>query len=157
VSTDKDVRAIYDEETPLGLLRMTLHNDELVEMTFLKQEERQYPRHPVLARQINDYFTNRKPFDFPVRFERGTPFQLKVWRAMMTIPFGETRTYQDIAMQIGNPKALQAVGQACKRNPVGLVVPCHRVIGSKGEMRGYSGPEHIGLKRLLLDHEQGGK
>lgn len=151
MSTDKDVRAIYDEETPLGLLRMTLHNDELVEMTFLKQEERQYPRHPVLARQINDYFTNRKPFDFPVRFERGTPFQLKVWRAMMTIPFGETRTYQDIAMQIGNPKALQAVGQACKRNPVGLVVPCHRVIGSNGTLTGYGGG--LPRKKWLLEHE----
>ncbi len=91
----------------------------------------------------------------PVKFNHGTPFQRDVWEAMLKIPYGQTKSYQEIAMMINRPKALRAVGQACKRNPIGIIVPCHRVIGKDGSMTGYSGKEYVGLKRKLLDHEMG--
>jgi len=149
----ENIRTIYDEMTPFGLLRMVLVADRLVEMMFL-QQDKEYPSHPVLSPMIQDYVLKKKAIKYPVTFEGGTQFQREVWNAMLTIPLGETRSYKDIAKQIGRPKALRAVGQACKRNPIGLVVPCHRVIGSGGEMRGYSGPAHIGLKQTLLNHER---
>ena len=81
----------------------------------------------------------------------GTPFRMSVWRALMTIPYGETRSYKDIARQIGNPAACRAVGMANNRNPISIVVPCHRVIGSDGSLVGYGGG--IGIKKQLLELE----
>ncbi|MFA5235964.1 MAG: methylated-DNA--[protein]-cysteine S-methyltransferase [Bacilli bacterium] len=143
---------IYDRLTPLGLLRMELADNDLVSMYFLDGSE-SYPAHPTLARLIDEYFAWGRPIDYPVRFLSGTPFQKTVWAALMRIPFGVVKTYKDIAVEIGHPAAFRAVGQACKRNPVGLVVPCHRVIGSDGSMTGYSGPSYVGLKQQLLNHE----
>ncbi|MBU1093879.1 MAG: methylated-DNA--[protein]-cysteine S-methyltransferase [Firmicutes bacterium] len=108
-----------------------------------------------ISSQLNQYFQKeRKIFDLPIKYQRGTPFQHEVWNALLTIPYGQTRSYQEIAIQIGRPKAIRAVGQACKKNPIGIVVPCHRVIGKDGSMRGYSGPLHVDLKKRLLNHEQ---
>ncbi len=148
----KHIHTIYDESTPFGLLRMTLINDELIGMAF-ESGEPAYPPHPTLGVMIHDYFEKKQPIVFPVRFEEGTEFQRAVWNAMLTIPLGKTRTYGQIAKQIGRPLAVRAVGQACKANPIGLVIPCHRVIGSDGSMRGYSGPSHVDLKEALLKHE----
>ncbi len=106
-------------------------------------------------KQLNEYFSHkRKNFNLPIKYKRGTSFQQEVWNALLTIPYGQTRSYQEIAIQIGRPKAIRAVGQACKRNPIGIVVPCHRVIGKDGSMTGYSGPLHVDLKQKLLIHEQ---
>ncbi len=106
-------------------------------------------------KQLSEYFSHkRKNFDLPIKYKRGTPFQQEVWNALLTIPYGQTRSYQEIAVQIDRPKAIRAVGQACKKNPIGIVVPCHRVIGKDGSMRGYSGPLHVDLKQKLLIHEQ---
>ncbi len=101
--------------------------------------------------QVLEYLAGkRKEFDVPYR-TGGTPFQQEVWAAISAIPYGQTRTYAQIAQAIGRPKALQAVGQACGRNPVPLFVPCHRVVGSAGKLGGYAfGPA---IKRFLLDLE----
>ncbi len=88
--------------------------------------------------------------DLPVVFE-GTDFQRSVWRALTQIPCGETRSYGDVARQIGNPKAVRAVGLANGSNPIGIVVPCHRVIGANGTLTGYGGG--VERKRWLLEHE----
>jgi methylated-DNA-[protein]-cysteine S-methyltransferase len=101
--------------------------------------------------QLTAYFEGKlRAFDLPLDLA-GTPFQLEVWRALCGIPFGETRSYADLARAIGNAKAVRAVGLANGRNPVSIVVPCHRVIGSDGSLTGYGGG--LTRKRFLLDHE----
>ena len=91
------------------------------------------------ARQLGEYFAGRRTaFDLTLDFT-GTDFQKKVWRALLTIPFGETRTYAQIARQIGSPSAVRAVGAANGKNPISIVAPCHRVIGSNGKLTGFAG------------------
>jgi len=98
--------------------------------------------HPVLReaeRQLREYFAGtRTAFDLPLDFT-GTDFQKSVWQALLTIPFGETRSYAQIARQIGKPKAMRAVGAANGRNPISIVAPCHRVIGANGTLTGFAG------------------
>ncbi len=102
---------------------------------------------------IERYFAgDLAAFDGPPIAMRGTPFQLAVWRALREIPSGETRSYADVARRIGNPKAVRAVGLANGNNPIGVIVPCHRVIGSNGSLTGYGGG--IDRKRWLLAHER---
>lgn len=100
------------------------------------------PEHVLLlevASQLGEYFAGRRrAFDLPLDFS-GTEFQKKVWSALLTIPFGETRTYLQIAEQIGARKAVRAVGAANGRNPISIVAPCHRVIGSNGALTGFAG------------------
>jgi O-6-methylguanine DNA methyltransferase len=109
-----------------------------------------------IKQELDAYFHHeKKMFDCQVAFENGTDFQQSVWRALLDIPYGETRSYQEIAQTIGRPKAVRAVGQACKRNPIGLVVPCHRVIGKDGSMTGYSGKDYVDLKQRILNFEKG--
>jgi len=104
------------------------------------------------AAQIAEYFAGkRKAFDLPLALH-GTPFQLSVWRALQAIPIGETRSYLDIAAAVGNPRATRAVGMANNRNPVAIVVPCHRVIGRDGSLVGYAGG--LPAKRYLLELER---
>lgn len=101
--------------------------------------------------ELRDYFQGkRKDFTFDVAFY-GTPFQQKVWYALNDIPYGETRTYKDIAQAIDNPKAVRAVGGAVNKNPFSITVPCHRVIGTNGKMIGYGGG--LDKKEFLLVHE----
>jgi methylated-DNA-[protein]-cysteine S-methyltransferase len=99
-------------------------------------------RNPILVateQQLGEYFAGRRTaFDLTVDFS-GTEFQRKVWHALLTIPFGETRTYAQIARQIGNPAAVRAVGAANGKNPISIVAPCHRVIGSNGKLTGFAG------------------
>lgn len=104
------------------------------------------------AKQIDEYFNGeRKVFDLPLVLH-GTDFQIKVWEALKTIPFGETRSYGELAEMIGNPKACRAVGMANNRNPISIIVPCHRVIGHNGDLTGYAGG--LKLKQKLLDLEK---
>lgn len=101
--------------------------------------------------QLQEYFTGkRKRFDLRLAPE-GTPFQRKVWRALTEIPFGATRSYGDIAARIGAPTASRAVGAANGRNPISIIVPCHRVIGASGDLTGYAGG--LGRKQALLELE----
>ena len=115
------------------------------------------PAHPVLAaaaQQLSEYFAGeRRTFTLPLD-AAGTPFQRQVWNALLTIPFGETRTYAQIAAQIGRARAMRAVGAANGRNPLGIVAPCHRVIGSSGALTGFAGG--LDAKARLLALEGGG-
>lgn len=104
--------------------------------------------------QLADYFAGRlTEFDLPLAMH-GTPFQRRVWEGLRQIPYGETVTYGELAEQLGNPNASRAVGLANGRNPIGIIVPCHRVIGSTGNLTGYGGG--IDRKRGLLALESGG-
>lgn len=113
--------------------------------------------HPVLreaAAQLEGYFAGeRRSFDLPLDM-RGTAFQQAVWRALLTIPFGETRSYGEIARVIGQPTASRAVGAANGRNPLSIIAPCHRVVGGNGALTGFAGG--IETKRWLIDFERGG-
>lgn len=114
------------------------------------------PDDPLLqraARQLHEYFAGaRRDFDLPLR-PRGTEFQQTVWRALTQIPYGGTRSYAELAAAIGRPTACRAVGGANSKNPLGIVVPCHRVIGHQGALIGYAGGHDN--KRWLLAHEAG--
>lgn len=111
---------------------------------------------PILVRavlQLQEYFAGtRNQFDLELDFA-GTEFQKKVWQALLTIPFGETRSYSQIAKQIGNPSAVRAVGAANGKNPISIVAPCHRVIGASGKLTGFAGG--LEAKELLLTLEGG--
>lgn len=111
-------------------------------------------QHPILCeteRQLREYFAGqRQQFDLPYDTV-GTEFQKKVWQALITIPFGETRSYRQIAEQIGHPKAVRAVGAANGKNPLSIVAPCHRVIGSNGKLTGFAGG--LPVKAFLLELE----
>lgn len=102
--------------------------------------------------EVDEYFAGKRTeFSIPLTAE-GTPFQREVWSALRAIPFGETRSYADVAAAIGKPPAVRAVGAANGRNPLGIVVPCHRVIGADGSLTGYAGG--MSRKRFLLDLER---
>lgn len=101
--------------------------------------------------QIRDYLKgHRRSFDFPYELY-GTEFQKKVWYALCQIPYGETRTYKEIASAVGNPKACRAVGMANNKNPLIIVVPCHRIVGTSGNLIGYAGG--LNMKKVLLELE----
>lgn len=101
--------------------------------------------------QLAEYFAGeRNDFDLPLRAS-GTPFQRAVWQALRQIRYGSTLTYRQVAERVGNPKAVRAVGSANSRNPISIIVPCHRVLGSDGKLIGYAGG--FFAKRWLLDHE----
>lgn len=105
------------------------------------------------AGQIREYFEGaRRHFEVPLDLQ-GTPFQQKAWRALATIPFGETISYGEQARRAGNPKASRAVGAANGRNPVPIILPCHRVIGANGSLTGFGGG--LDTKQVLLAHEAG--
>lgn len=105
-----------------------------------------------VVRQLNEYFAgDRIRFDLPLR-PTGTPFQTKVWMALRDIPYGRTTSYGELATELGQPTASRAVGLANGRNPLAVIVPCHRVIGANGSLTGFGGG--IERKRWLLDHER---
>lgn len=148
-------------ESPVGNLLLTLEDEQLTNICMSNQKRTvkvqpdwvQSDRHfRTLARQLEDYFRGkRRTFDIPIR-PQGTDFQMAVWQQLSKIPYGATATYGDIAKRIDNPKAVRAVGLANGRNPLPIVIPCHRVIGSNGQLTGFGG----GLKNkaLLLKIEQ---
>src|ERR1700753_350160 len=136
-----------------GLAAILWENDKpgRVRLNIVTQE----PSHPILReaeRQLREYFAAPPTrCDLPLDFA-GTDFQKKVWAALLTIPFGETRSYAQIAAQIGSPKAVRAVGAANGRNPISILAPCHRVIGSNGALTGFAGG--LEAKEALLGIER---
>ena len=147
--------------SPLGLLTVLASENGVHAIAFgsdrTEQAKTNLPRavnHPIInaaVEQLAMYFDGKlKVFDLPLNL-RGTDFQKRVWKLLLEIPFGETRTYGDIALALGNAGASQAVGAANGKNPVAIVVPCHRVIGASGHLTGYAGG--MDKKKFLLTHE----
>jgi methylated-DNA-[protein]-cysteine S-methyltransferase len=148
--------------SPVGVLTLVASGDGLA--AILWENDRpgrvrldvvaEDPKHPVLVateRQLAEYFAGRrKAFDLTLDFA-GTAFQKKVWHALLTIPFGETRSYAQIARQIREPRAVRAVGAANGRNPISIVAPCHRVIGSNGKLTGFAGGLDAKARLLRLE------
>ena len=142
---------------PNGVVSLIANDEGLLQIRFdatVPDEAVRRDDHPILretARQLEAYFARELcDFDLPLAM-RGTPFQIQVWRALQQIPYGETRTYGQQARLIGKPDAVRAVGAANGSNPIPIVVPCHRVIGSNGKLTGFGGG--LPLKRWLLDLE----
>jgi methylated-DNA-[protein]-cysteine S-methyltransferase len=167
MKTTKNKQTTYSYKTmksPVGRLKLVASERGLAAILWENDDPKRVrlaplvedKNHPVLLeaeRQLNDYFAG-KLTKFSLRFDfAGTEFQKEVWRALAAIPFGETRSYGDIARQIGRPKAVRAVGAANGRNPISIIVPCHRVIGSNGKLTGFAGG--LETKAFLLKTESG--
>jgi methylated-DNA-[protein]-cysteine S-methyltransferase len=152
--------AHFDISSPIGQLRIFAHDHAIVAIHFphhanapiLRSEpDSQHSSLREAAAQLEAWFAGRRQtFDLPLA-PTGTRFQDRVWTALAAIPFGETRSYGELAASLGNPRASRAVGAANGRNPLSIVVPCHRVIGSDGSLTGYAGG--LAIKRWLLAHE----
>lgn len=143
-------------DTPIGPVGLEADERALTQVRFhARGAPGGRPRTGVLAeaaRQLDAYFEKRlKRFDLPLA-PRGTPFQLDVWNTLQKIPYGDTWSYADLARRIGRPDAVRAVGAANGRNPLPIIVPCHRVIGSNGQLVGFGGG--LNLKRWLLELEE---
>lgn len=144
--------------SPIGALRLVAAQDALVRLDLpnhvTEARTESAIEHPVIraaAEQLGAYFDGRlRSFDLPLELA-GTPFQKEAWEALVHIPFGATRSYADQAKAIGRPSATRAIGAANGRNPIAIIVPCHRVIGANGSLTGYGGGTDT--KRWLLDHE----
>lgn len=144
-------------DSPIGPLTLTGDGASLQSVCFGAQPPSGLPRadeaFSAVVRQLQEYFSGeRREFDI-VLAPAGTPFQLAVWNALRTIPYGETRSYGEVAKLVGRPAAVRAVGAANGANPLPIVVPCHRVIGSNGSLTGFGGG--LDLKRRLLELERG--
>lgn len=145
--------AIY--HSPVGDMQLEYENGAVTALKTVKAGVQPEGAPDALAetvfRQLDEYFAGtRTAFDFPCA-PQGTPFQQKVWAALCEIPYGETRSYKQIAEAVGKPKACRAVGMANNRNPIIIVIPCHRVIGANGALTGYGGG--LEMKRALLELE----
>jgi len=149
-------------DSPAGKLRLVARDATLIAILWESErsnrvklgEMQPADDNPILLdakRQLNEYFAGeRTQFDLDIAME-GTPFQKRVWRALLDIPFGERCTYRDIATRIGNRQAARAVGAAIGRNPLSIITPCHRVVGSSSSLTGFAGG--LPAKALLLDTE----
>ncbi|MBO4881870.1 MAG: methylated-DNA--[protein]-cysteine S-methyltransferase [Firmicutes bacterium] len=151
-------------DSPIGKLQLAEEDGKLTHLLFvshntledlgLEAVEKETPLLKKTKKQLKEYFAGkRKEFDLPLA-PSGTPFQMKCWEGLRTIPYGETRTYRDIAAYAGNPKAVRAAGGANHNNPISVIVPCHRVVGSSGSLTGFGGG--LEAKAYLLNLEQQG-
>lgn len=150
-------------DSPVGQLKLVASDEGLVAVLWENDNPQRVPlgelvqrnSHPILIkaeRQLSQYFARqRKGFSIPLDI-RGTSFQREVWEALLAIPFGETRGYGELARQLGNPRASRAVGAANGRNPLSIIVPCHRVVGSTGKLTGFAGG--LEAKSYLIALEQ---
>lgn len=148
--------------SPVGMLTLVARGPALAAVLWEHERENRVRLgplsedtfHPVLRdteKQLNEYFAGaRRRFDLPLDFQ-GTEFQKQVWQALLDIPYGETRSYGQIAQSIGNPKSVRAVGAANGKNPISIIAPCHRVIGASGALTGFAGG--LEAKALLLSLE----
>ena len=142
--------------TPIGILEIKASQVGVTSVMFSEQENKaavvcRSEIVNVCKQQLEEYFSGaRKIFNFPLD-QQGTDFQKTVWACLLKIPFGQVASYQDIANMISNPKAVRAVGAANGKNPISIILPCHRVIGSNKSLTGYAGG--LGRKLWLLQHE----
>ncbi len=152
--------------TPIGQLKLVANKNSLIAILWENDDPLRVKlgpmekelQHPVLietSKQLNAYFSgNLNPFSINLDFQ-GTDFQKAVWTALLTIPYGQTRSYAEIAQQIGHPKAVRAVGAANGKNPISIIAPCHRVIGSNGKLTGFAGGLAQKAYLLALENERG--
>ena len=158
---------IYTYKTNIGEITIASENGAI---TILKRSDSENPASQIptdvasfsfapseltneAAKQIEEYLAGeRQEFDVPI-FPKGTEFQRSVWNALMTIPYGETRSYRQVAQMLGKPNAQRAVGLANNKNPIWIIIPCHRVIGSNGSLVGYGGGLEMKEKLILLESE----
>lgn len=155
----------YNFDSKIGELHIYIEDEIIVGLSFGSKDNdknlKKYYEKPVRV-DINDYNYHEeilkyldgelKEFTLPFNF-KGTAFQMKVWKALLDIPYGETRTYGDIANKIGSPRGYRAVGGALNKNPISIIVPCHRVIGSSGKLVGFGGGVDTKEKLLKLEKE----
>jgi methylated-DNA-[protein]-cysteine S-methyltransferase len=151
--------AFMEMPSPVGILKLVATENALVAVLWENENPKrvrlaeliEQVNHPILLetqKQLREYFAGtRQQFDLPLDFE-GTVFQKKVWQALLSIPFGETRSYRDSAEQVGNIKAVRAVGAANGKNPISIIAPCHRVVGVNGKLVGFAGG--LNNKEILL-------
>lgn len=149
--------------TPVGDLKIVVNDQALVAILWDQEKPNRVPlpaqieskNDPLILeteKQLNEYFQGqRKAFSLPLEL-RGTPFQAQVWERLKQIPYGTTLSYKTIASQIGKPDAVRAVGTAIGRNPISIIIPCHRVIGRKGSLTGFAGG--LPRKKFLLMLEE---
>lgn len=142
--------------SPIGQVRITGNMEYITRVDFVDGASEQTGEisdlHLQCATQLSEYFSGQRyHFDIPVYLE-GSPFFCDVWKELLKIPFGSFISYALLARRIGNPKSVRAVGHANSKNPVSIIVPCHRVVGSQGQLTGYAGG--LERKRWLLEHEQ---
>jgi methylated-DNA-[protein]-cysteine S-methyltransferase len=147
-----------DYESPVGILRIIENGIGITNIEFpnnrrnIISESKTTLLLKQIIRQLSEYFSGkRKKFEVPLHLN-GTVFQMQAWNELRKIPYVETRTYQQVAQATGNPKASRAVGLANNRNPIPIIIPCHRVIGADGSLTGYAGG--LETKRFLLDLEK---
>ncbi len=146
--------------SPVGLLCLTSDGTALTGLWMESQNfdcsklsrQDDHPLFDFVRNWLDDYFAGKgRPADFPLS-PAGTDFQKRIWEILLTIPYGEITTYGAIAKQLGERMSAQAVGQAVGRNPIGIIIPCHRVVGAKGQLTGYAGG--LEKKKWLLRHEE---
>lgn len=142
-------------KTPIGFLEIEGDDNGVAAITYLNEEVPQTIDIPVslqeVVTQLEEYF-EKKRITFSLKLNpKGTDFQRKVWQELQTIPFGKTASYLEMAKNLGDPKVIRAAASANGKNPISIIIPCHRVIGSDGSLTGYAGGLH--RKKWLLDHE----
>jgi methylated-DNA-[protein]-cysteine S-methyltransferase len=144
-------------ESSVGILTLIANDNALCGLSFGDvdyEDAVNKTNHPILMitkTQLKEYFSGkRSKFNIPL-FLEGTEFQKKTWKALQLIPYGETRSYSDIAAKIKSPKAVRAIGSANNKNPIAIIIPCHRVIGKNGSLVGFAGG--LDIKKTLLRHE----
>lgn len=149
-------RTYFVYPTPMGRITLASDGASITRLVFgaTELEGAQTPTALTneAANQVQEYLAGkRETFDLPLD-PAGTSFQKQVWEALRSIPYGQTRTYQQVAQMIGNPNAMRAVGGANNKNPLPILIPCHRVVGANGDLVGYAAG--LKIKRFLLDLEQ---
>lgn len=142
-------------ESPIGKIKIESEGESIIGVSFSMESSEWDENEAVIQckNQLQEYFEGkRKEFDLNIKFIKGTEFQISVWKALSNISYGEKVTYKSIAEKINNPKAVRAVGGANNKNPIAIIIPCHRVVGSNGKMVGYAGG--IDKKEYLLKLEE---
>jgi methylated-DNA-[protein]-cysteine S-methyltransferase len=151
------MKTIYHYNSPIGTLKLVCSNEALEELAFCTCKAQNTQNLPQIIltckEQLDSYFKGElREFDIPIKFSKGTPFQQSVWQELAKIPYGQTKSYKEIATSINNPKAVRAVGGANNKNPISIIIPCHRVIGADGKLVGYGG--ELWRKEFLLNLEK---
>jgi len=147
---------IFFYETEIGIIGIRENNKAITDIFFSKVDTNDNIDETDLIKecfkQLKEYFEgNRRDFDLPLE-TRGTKFQKKVWDELLKIPYGETKSYKDIAIAVGNEKACRAIGMANNKNHIPIIIPCHRVIGSNGKLVGYAGGLNVKEKLLNIEN-----